>query len=122
MKVLVIDAEFLECLTDEERSHHAAMVANGYVIDELVEDGLKASVSIEWKIEGRVAFGGLYMLKGGVFRVHKRRSAEFLGSIKKGSVKKAWNLAGSSRCHASRLYNPHDGCAGKAMLPGKRTH
>ncbi|MES2018596.1 MAG: hypothetical protein V4484_19070 [Pseudomonadota bacterium] len=62
VKVLVIGAEFLECLTDEEKSHHAAMVGNDYVIDELVEDGLKASVSIEWEIEGGVAFGGLYML------------------------------------------------------------
>lgn len=62
VKVLVIDAEFLKCLADEEKSHHAAMVGNDYVIDELVEGGLKASVSIEWEIEGGVAFGGLYML------------------------------------------------------------
>ena len=72
VKVLAIDAGFLECLTDEEKSHHLAMVGNDYFIDEIVENGLKASVSIEWEIEGGIAIGGLYMLSND-FRLTKKK-------------------------------------------------
>jgi hypothetical protein len=71
VKVLAIDLGFLECLTDEEKSHHLAMVGNNYIIDEIVEDGLKASVSIEWEIEDGFAMGGLYMLSN-EFRLAKK--------------------------------------------------
>jgi hypothetical protein len=73
VKVLSIDAGFLECLTDEEKSHHLAMVENEYCIDEIVENGSKASVTIDWEIEGGVAIGGLYMLSS-EFRLIQQNS------------------------------------------------
>lgn len=73
VNVLTIDPEFLECLTDEEKSHHLAMVGNNYIIDEIVEDGMKASVSMEWRIEDGFAIGGLYMLSN-EFRLTKKSS------------------------------------------------
>lgn len=71
VKVLAIDAEFLGFLTGEEKSHHVAMMGNDYIINELIEDGLKASVSIEWEIEDGFACGGLYMLSS-EFRLTKK--------------------------------------------------
>lgn len=71
VKVLTVDAGLLECLSNEEQSHHLAMVGNDYVIDEIVEGGLKASVSIEWETENGIATSGLYMLSN-EFRLTKK--------------------------------------------------
>ena len=48
------------------------MVGNDYLIDGIVENGLKVSVSIEWEIEGGIAIGGLYMLSND-FRLTKKK-------------------------------------------------
>jgi hypothetical protein len=74
VRVLSVDSAFLESLTDEEKTHHVAMVGSDYVIDEIVDDGLKASVSIEWEIEDGIAIGGLYMLAN-EFRLTRRKSS-----------------------------------------------
>lgn len=71
VKILDTDAVFLESLTDDEKAYHLAMVGNDYIIDEIVEDGLKASVSIQWEIEDGIAYGGLCMLSS-EFRLTKK--------------------------------------------------
>ncbi len=76
VRVLSIDEDLLKnCLTDEERPHHEAMLNNDYLIDEIVEDGLKASVSIQWEEPEGIAIGGLYMLPH-EFRLVKKGSRE----------------------------------------------
>jgi hypothetical protein len=76
VRVLSIDEDFLKhCLTDDERPHHEAMLNNEYVIDEIVEGGLKASVSIQWECTEGIAIGGLYM-RPSEFRLVKRGSRE----------------------------------------------
>ena len=62
MRVLSIDSHYLDSLDEDARTQHLAMIGNTYCIDEIVEDGRKASVSIQWDCVEGVAFGGLYML------------------------------------------------------------
>ena len=63
VRILSIDDDFLNnCLTDDERPHHVAMLNNDYIVDEIVENGTKASVSIEWQEPEGIAIGGLYLL------------------------------------------------------------
>jgi hypothetical protein len=63
IRVLSVDSDFLGLLEDEtERKHHLAMLNNTYHIDEIVEDGSKASVSIQWECAEGIATGGLYLL------------------------------------------------------------
>lgn len=62
VRVLSIDSHYLDSLDDDARMRHLAMMGNTYCIDEIVEDGRKASVSIQWDCAEGVAVGGLYML------------------------------------------------------------
>jgi len=62
VKVLAIDPDVLRGLSEDEEVHHLAMIGNNYVIEAIVENGRKASVSIEWECEEGIAIGGLYML------------------------------------------------------------
>jgi hypothetical protein len=71
VRVLSIDDGFLDCLDEDARTHHLAMIGNDYYIDEIVEDGTKASVSIQWDCIEGIAAGGLYMLAN-EFRLIKR--------------------------------------------------
>jgi hypothetical protein len=72
VRVLSIDADFLNnCLADDERPHIEAMLNNDYIIDEIVENGTKASVTIEWEEPEGYASGGLYMLPN-EFRLVKK--------------------------------------------------
>jgi hypothetical protein len=72
IRVLSIDSDFLGSLNDEtERAHHLAMLNNSYFIDEIVENGSKASVSIQWQCVDGIATGGLYLLPS-EFRLEKR--------------------------------------------------
>jgi hypothetical protein len=72
VRVLSIDDDFLNsCLTDDERPHHAAMPNNDYIVDEIVEDGSKASVSIEWQEPEGIAMGGLYLLPNEIRLIRK---------------------------------------------------
>lgn len=71
VQVLSIDHGFLNCLDNDERTHHLMMVNNNYYIDEIVENGTKASVSIEWESAEGTMTGGLYMLSN-EFRLVKK--------------------------------------------------
>lgn len=72
IRVLSVDSDFLSFLDDEtERKHHLAMLNNTYHIDEIVEDGSKASVSIQWECAEGIATGGLYLLPS-EFRLEKK--------------------------------------------------
>jgi len=71
VRVLSVDEGFLDCLDEDARIHHLAMIGSDYCIDELVEDGTKASVSIQWNFTEGIATGGLYMLPN-EFRLIKR--------------------------------------------------
>lgn len=62
VKVLSIDRGFLRCLDEDERNHHLAMLNSNFSIDEIVENGTKASVSIQWESDDGILTGGLYML------------------------------------------------------------
>lgn len=73
IRVRSVDSEFLNLLGDEtERKHHLAMLNNTYYTDELVEDGSKASASMEWECADGTATGGLYLLPS-EFRLEKNR-------------------------------------------------
>ena len=62
VKVLSIDSDLLQHgLDDEERPLHEAMIDNDYVVDEIVCDGEKASVTIESQRQEGLMIGGLYM-------------------------------------------------------------
>jgi hypothetical protein len=72
VRVLRIDDDFLNgCLTDDERVHHLAMLDNDYVIDGIVEEGTKVSISIEWECDEGISMGGLHMLPS-EFRLQTR--------------------------------------------------
>lgn len=72
VRVLSVDSDFLSFLDDEiERKHHLAMLNNTYHIDEIVEDGSKASISIQWECAEGIATGGLYLLPS-EFRLEKK--------------------------------------------------
>ena len=62
VRVLEIYDGFLQPLPEDERILHEAMLDNIYAIDDIVEDGTKASVSFEHKTSEGIYFGGLYML------------------------------------------------------------
>lgn len=71
IRVLSIDSDFLALLDETEKKHHRAMLDNTFYIDEIVEDGFKASVSIQWKCAEGIATGGLYLLPS-EFRLEKK--------------------------------------------------
>jgi hypothetical protein len=72
VRVLEIDHDYLEnCETDDEKARHLAMLNNDYHIDEIVDNGTKARVSIEWIGDDGIIIGGLFMLANG-FRLVKR--------------------------------------------------
>ncbi|AZP12336.1 hypothetical protein [Undibacterium parvum] len=76
VRVLSINEDLLKnCLTDVERPHHEAMINNEYRIDEIVESGMKVSVSIQWEEPDGVGIGGLYMFPN-EFRLVKKCSRE----------------------------------------------
>jgi len=63
VRVLAIAPDFLDhALSDDERLHHRAMLHQDYVVDEILEDGAKASVSIQWPCAEGVAICGLALL------------------------------------------------------------
>ena len=62
VRILEIDESFLKRLPDDERRMHEAMYLNEHEVDEIVEDGTKASVSFWREFPEGVYHGGLYML------------------------------------------------------------
>lgn len=62
VKVLEIYDGFLNVLPEDERILHEAMLNEEYVIDDIVEDSTKASVSFWQETEEGLYHGGLYML------------------------------------------------------------
>ena len=63
VRVLAIDQHWLDhVLADDEREQHRAMLHHVFVVDDIVDDGLKASVTICWDIEDGIATGGLHLL------------------------------------------------------------
>ena len=73
VKVLRIDSDLLQNgLDDEERPLHEAMLNNDYIVDEIVCDGEKASVTVEWERPEGIMIGGLNMLPD-EFRLVKKK-------------------------------------------------
>ncbi|CCN45439.1 putative integron gene cassette protein [Vibrio nigripulchritudo MADA3029] len=62
VEVLYIYPEFLDTLDDDMKTLHKDMLGRQYPITELVEDGTKASIDMEWTTDEGVIFGGLYMI------------------------------------------------------------
>ena len=76
VRVLSIDSDLLQYeLDDEERPLHEAMLNNDYVVDEIVCDGEKASVTVEWDRPEGLMIGGLYM-RADQFCLVKKKSRE----------------------------------------------
>jgi len=76
VKVLEIAEELLNGgLIKEELPLHLAMIGKDYEIDELVENGRKASVTVEWNYPEGTMIGGLYMLSH-EFRLVKKKKIE----------------------------------------------
>ncbi|MGI1668754.1 MAG: hypothetical protein K6L74_00365 [Neptuniibacter sp.] len=62
VRVLEIYDGFLEALPEDERLLHEAMLNNEYVVDDIVEDSTKASVSFWKRMPEGIYSGGLHML------------------------------------------------------------
>ena len=62
VRVLVIYDGFLKSLPDDERALHEAMINQEYVVNEIVENSTKASVSFSKGTPKGIYHGGLYML------------------------------------------------------------
>lgn len=71
VRVLEIYDGFLNSLPEDERLLHEAMLGNEYVVDDLVEDSTKASISFSEKTLEGSYHGGLYMLSHEFEKVNK---------------------------------------------------
>ena len=75
VKVLEIYDGFLNMLPEDERILHEAMLNQEYVVDDIVENSTKASVSFWEKTPEGLYHGGLYMLSHEFELVEKGRTA-----------------------------------------------
>lgn len=75
VKVLEIYDGFLNMLPEDERKFHEAMLNQEFVVDDIVENSTKASVSFCEKTPEGLYHGGLYMLSH-EFELVKKGSTE----------------------------------------------
>ena len=75
VRVLEIYKGFLDMLPEEERILHEAMLDQVYIVEEIVENSTKASVSFWEKASEGLYHGGLYMLSHEFELVKKLRGS-----------------------------------------------